>query len=114
MTELPEKLYLERWPEETDREDAIHYEQTGYGVDMRTGATSEITVYVKESALAAEPHDPERQARERLVKTARSVAKYHEEHERYGGASRDFHAIAHTFCLDVAALLDRAEGKGDG
>lgn len=50
--ELPEKLYLERWPAELDREDSIHYQPTGCGIDMRTGATSEITVYVKESPRA--------------------------------------------------------------
>lgn len=47
LPNAPERLYLEQWPEEAQRSDAVHYVQTGYGDDMR-GNTSRITVYVKE------------------------------------------------------------------
>src|SRR5574342_78983 len=49
----PDNLYLEQWPEESDRNDKIHYEQTGYGLD-EFGRASTITVYVKES-LSGKP-----------------------------------------------------------
>lgn len=49
----PDQLYLEQWPEESDRNDKIHYEQTGYGLD-EFGRASTITVYVKES-LSGKP-----------------------------------------------------------
>lgn len=49
----PDNLYLEQWPEESDRNDKIHYEQTGYGLD-EFGRASTITVYVRES-LAGKP-----------------------------------------------------------
>jgi hypothetical protein len=39
---LPKRIYVERWDDE--REDSIHYEPTGYGVDLR-GNTSRIYVY---------------------------------------------------------------------
>ncbi len=47
----PDRIYLERWPEELERDDQIHYEQTGYGVDMRSGVTSTIHVYVREDLV---------------------------------------------------------------
>lgn len=77
------------------------------GLTWRPAVVPTVGVAFLPGFKNAESPDPERQARERLVTTARSVAKYHEERERHGGAGRDFHAIAHTFCLDVAALLDR-------
>ncbi len=43
---VPAKLYLEHWPEEAGRDDAIHYERVGYGDDM-AGHTSTIYVYVR-------------------------------------------------------------------
>jgi hypothetical protein len=49
----PDRIYIERWPEEPERDDRIHYEQTGYGVDMHTGATSEIHVYLREDLVGA-------------------------------------------------------------
>lgn len=50
---LPERIYVERWPEVLDRDDRIYFEPTGYGVDWGTGATSTITVYVREVAKPA-------------------------------------------------------------
>lgn len=41
---LPRFLYVERWPEEAQRQDSVHYEPTGFGDDMR-GNTSTITMY---------------------------------------------------------------------
>lgn len=46
---LPEKIYLERWPEDANREDTIHYEPVGYGI-APSGYSSRITVYVRERA----------------------------------------------------------------
>lgn len=43
----PERIWLEQWPEAAQRDDAVHYEQTGYGDDLR-GNTSGITVYVRD------------------------------------------------------------------
>lgn len=43
----PNKIYVEVWPEECDRDDIIHYERTGYGIDM-DGNASEIIVYSRE------------------------------------------------------------------
>lgn len=50
MKRPPKKLWLEQWPDRAFRDDSIHYEQTGYGDDLR-GSTSRITVYVRESEL---------------------------------------------------------------
>lgn len=41
----PKRIWLEIWPEGTRRPDQVHYEQTGYGVDMATGRSSRIVVY---------------------------------------------------------------------
>lgn len=48
----PDRVYLEQWPEEAQRDDAVHYEQTGYGDDMR-GNTSRITVYARDDGQQA-------------------------------------------------------------
>lgn len=45
---LPKRIYVETWPERAERDTVVHFEQTGYGVDFATGATSTITVYVRE------------------------------------------------------------------
>lgn len=49
-TKVPERIWLERWPEEADRDDTIFYEQAGYGDNLR-GHTSTVYVYVREDAL---------------------------------------------------------------
>ena len=40
----PEHLWLEQWPDESDRDDYIHYGPTGYGIGS-DGFTSRVTVY---------------------------------------------------------------------
>lgn len=44
-----------------------------------------------------------------LVRRAEAFASYHDEHERYGGASRDFHAMAATFIRTVAQQAERSQ-----
>lgn len=51
--EAPERLYLEVWPEECDRQTAVHLEQAGYGIDMATGASSTIHVYIRADLVEA-------------------------------------------------------------
>lgn len=41
----PKRIYLEVWSEESGNTDAVHYEKTGYGIDMATKTTSQIYVY---------------------------------------------------------------------
>ena len=41
----PKRIYLEVWPAGSLREDRVHYQQTGFGVDMMTGDTSRIVTY---------------------------------------------------------------------
>lgn len=48
---LPAKLYVERWPEASNRDDRVFYEPTGYGID-EAGRTSTITVYVRQRRAA--------------------------------------------------------------
>jgi len=52
---LPKRIYVERWPDE-DRDDAIYYQPTGYGIEWMTGKRSTVTVYqrVTQRELAAE------------------------------------------------------------
>jgi hypothetical protein len=54
----PERLFLERWPDEADKHDAIHYESCGYGIDEQ-GFESDIHVYVREDVAfrAAKKHN---------------------------------------------------------
>jgi acyl-CoA thioesterase FadM len=42
---LPDRIFVETWPESMNRETRVHFEQTGYGIDMATGKTSTIHVY---------------------------------------------------------------------
>lgn len=52
----PQRIYLEVWPEAAQRDTAVHFEQVGYGDDMR-GNTSSIYVYERV------PAQPRRSAR---------------------------------------------------
>jgi hypothetical protein len=50
--EPPRALYLEQWPTDSDRQDRIFYEPTGYGIDP-DGTESRITVYHGPKAIQA-------------------------------------------------------------
>jgi len=61
----PKRIYLEIWPEGTSREDQVHCEPTGYGVDMRTGATSRIVAYERVARQMATERKAKRGTRKR-------------------------------------------------
>jgi len=48
---LPKRLYLERWPEGSENADTVHYDPTGYGIDMATKEQSRIYVYERVPVL---------------------------------------------------------------